>query len=508
MKIFSTSQVAALDRFTIENEPVSELGLMERASTAIAGWLAEKFAPEQKLVCFAGPGNNGGDAVTVTRMLLELGFSCRLFILANPSKLKESTRLALGKLAAQQKVEPVFIQSEADFPVIEGDTILVDGLFGSGLNRPLSGLAAALVCHINHSGATVAAIDIPSGLMGEGNQENNPDTIVCARYTLCLQFPKLSVLFVENECFAGEWVVLPIGLSQFAIDATETPYHFLTDSEAVRIIRVRSRFAHKGNFGRALLIAGSQGKMGAAVLAARACLRSGAGLLTVHVPHRFDRVLYGAVPEAMCSVDTSEYLFTEFPALDGFDAVGVGPGLGMENNTEKALLRLLEAKPKKLVLDADALNILAKNRQWLSELPANSILTPHPKEFERLAGASSNSFERLQKQRAFSETYQVIIVLKGAWSSISFPGGQVVFNSSGNPGMATAGSGDVLTGVLTGLLAQGYCPKDAAVLGVFLHGLSGDMAAAGSSQEAILAGDIVEGLGAAFSRLKGLTNGH
>jgi NAD(P)H-hydrate epimerase len=348
---------------------------------------------------------------------------------------------------------------------------------------------------------TVVSIDIPSGLMGEDNTGNIPENIIQADFTLTFQFPKISFFFAENEKYIGSWEVLPIRLHPDGIAQTQTGFFLIEKEEIQQIVPVRSRFGHKGTYGHALLIAGSFGKMGAAVLASKACLRSGVGLLTTHVPHLGYPIIQTAVPEAMASVDQHDSIFTEFPDLTQFSAVGVGPGIGLKSNTKKAFCELLEKSQVPMVIDADALNILSANKIWLEKIPANSILTPHPGEFKRLVGESGNSYIRIQKQIEFSKKYKVIVVLKGAFTSVSTPDGRLFFNSSGNPGMATAGSGDVLTGIVLGLLAQGISPENAALAGVYLHGLAGDLAILENSEYSLVSGDIVKFLGKAFLSL-------
>nr|MBD3622218.1 NAD(P)H-hydrate dehydratase [Sunxiuqinia sp.] len=372
----------------------------------------------------------------------------------------------------------------------------------SGLSRKLDGLPLQITEKVNHSNAMVVAIDIPSGLFGEDNSENDLTAVIRADYTLTFQFPKLSFFFPEHGELVGKWGVLPIGLHPDVIAKTETPFCFLNEEEIAKKIPVRKKFSHKGTYGHALLIAGSYGKVGAALLASKACFRSGVGLLTAHIPHSAYQIIQTAIPEAMCSIDASDLMFTEFPDLTQFSAVGAGPGLGVKPNSRKALLRLLEASPSKLVLDADALNILSLHPEWLELLPEKSILTPHPKEFERLVGKTDDSYTGLQVQSAFSKKYQVIVVLKGAHSRITSPDGQVFFNTTGNPGMATAGSGDALTGIILGLLAQGFEPLEAALVGVFVHGLAGDLAATQFDELSLVASDLIENLGKAFLQLR------
>lgn len=502
MKIFTTRQIAEIDRFTIQNEPVSDIDLMERAALQVVNWLVHNIPAGRKLMIFAGPGNNGGDAMAIARKMANRNYSSEVFLLDLGKELKGSPAINLKRLEEQGQVKVIRIASESDMPEIYPDAIVIDGLFGSGLGRQLDGLTEKVVAAINASGALVIAIDMPSGLFGEDNSSNDLSKVIKAGYTLTFQFPKLSFFFPEHENLLGQWKVLPIGLHAGAIASAETPFYFLTADFIASKLMKRNKFAHKGKFGHALLIAGSRCKMGAAVLASKACLRGGVGLLTTHVPNPAISIIQIAVPEAMCSADASDLMFTEFPDLSLFTAVGVGPGIGIKPNSQRALHELLAKKPGKLVLDADALNILAVRPEWFDILPENAILTPHPKEFERLVGPATDSWSRLQLQMQFSKKYRVIVVLKGAYTSISFPGGDVFFNTTGNPGMATAGSGDVLTGLILGLLAQPYRPADAALLGVYLHGLAGDLAAEQTGQEALTSGDLNEYLGKAFLHVR------
>lgn len=502
MKLFTCAQIAGIDQQTMKLEPIASNDLMERASFMVADWLVQHIDRRKPVHLFAGPGNNGGDALAVARMLAWSNLNCTVFLCSFGRELKGDPATNWARLEEQNKVILKKIDSEEDIPEISPETIVIDGLFGSGLNKPLDGLAAKIVKAINQSAATVVSIDIPSGLFGEDNSGNNLSAIVRANYTITFQFPKLSFLFPENEQFVGEWKVLLIGLHPEAIAQTESNMYSLTKEFISGKITKRGKFSHKGTFGHALLIAGSYGKMGAAVLASKAGLRSGVGLLTAHLPRKGYEIMQISVPEAMISVDLSKSVFSELPDLSPYSAVGAGPGLDKKSETQQALKNLLLAKPGKLVLDADALNILSENQDWYKHLPENTILTPHPKEFERLAGPSANSFERLQKQLRFSADNKVIVVQKGAHTSISFPDGRLFLNSTGNPGMATAGSGDVLTGIILGLLAQHYSAEDAALIGVFLHGLAGDLAKTELGENALIAGDIISHLGKAFQQFE------
>lgn len=501
MKLFTCQQIAAIDQQTMKLEPISSIDLMERASMQVTDWILHHIDYPQSFWIFAGPGNNGGDALAIARLLAQCNFNCTVFLSTFGRELKGDPAINFEKLQKQGKVNIQTIDSENSIPKIPKQVIIIDGLFGSGLNKPLDGLAKKIVAQINQSEAKIISIDIPSGLFGEDNSANNYENIIKANHTLTFQFPKLSFLFPENNQKVGNWEVLPISLHPNAIQETESRYHYLTHEMISAKIKKRDKFSHKGTFGHAMLIAGSYGKMGAAVLASKACLRSGVGLLTTHIPRLGYEIMQNSIPEAMISIDSSDVAFSEIPELSSYSAIGVGPGLDKKQETQSALKNLLLSQPKKMVIDADALNILSGNQEWYSLLPENTILTPHPKEFERLTGASSNSFDRLQLQVQFSIKYKVILVVKGAHTSISLPNGDIYFNSTGNPGMATAGSGDVLTGIILSLLAQGYSPEDAAILGVYLHGRSGDLAVKKWGPQAMIAGDIIKHLGKAFMQL-------
>ena len=502
MKIFTTAQVADLDKYTIVNEPVESIDLMERASIRVAEWMAGHVDSKQRIAFFAGPGNNGGDALAVARLLSQKNFRVKVFIPNSERHLSDCFLINLKRLNFILEVATINWNSSEELPDLSSYDLIVDGLFGTGLSRPLSGFPSLLVKHLNNSGVPILSIDIPSGLMGEDNGSNDNEAIIRATYTLTFEFPKLSFFFKENEDFIGKWEILPIGLHPDGILRTETPWHYTVLSEMAAIVKQRGKFSHKGTFGHALLAAGSYGKMGAAILAARGCLRSGVGLLTVHLPGAGNQIMQIAVPEAMVSVDESENVISRIQLTDAYKVVGIGPGIGKATETVNAFKALLATFRAPLVIDADALNILSEHPDMLNDIPAGSILTPHPTEFERLAGHSESGFKRLMLGRKFSETHGVILILKGAHTAIISPDGNCWFNSTGNPGMATAGSGDVLTGILSGLIAQGYSPSEAALLGVYLHGLSGDLSLTGSSEEALIAGDIPDQLGKAFSLLK------
>lgn len=502
MKLFTCEQIRAIDAYTIQHEPVSSADLMERAAGKICSWITAKFGRSEHFVVFAGPGNNGGDGLAVSRMLKERGYSVETYCVSITDKTSNDHVINRKRLESLDRFSLNDINSIDQMPVISSGDIIIDAIFGSGLSRAAEGLSKEIIKKINHSDSIRISIDIPSGLFCGDNQMNDKEGIINAHFTLSFQFPKLSFMFADNAQYVGEWLILPIGLDETVIRNTRTPYSLTESKDVLPLIKQRKKFDHKGNFGHGLLIAGSYDKMGAAVMGARAALRTGIGLLTVHSPGCGNLIMQCSVPEAMVNTDKSEKLFSEIEDISHFSAIGIGPGLGTEKETQDALRKLLENNKKPMVIDADALNMLSLNKEWLTLLPEKAILTPHLKEFERLAGECSSGYDRLMRQVAFSGKYNCIVILKGAFSSVTFPDGSIHLNSSGNPGMATGGSGDVLTGMLLSLLAQGYSPENAAVLGVYLHGLAGDIAAEQSSFESIIASDIINCIGKAFNRIR------
>ncbi len=502
MKIFRSKQIAEIDAYTIKNEPISSIDLMERASLKLYEWIIERYHQEQSFKIFVGPGNNGGDGLALARMLADAKYSVEVYIPQISGKLSFDCQKNLDRLKNQTAVSITYITSCEMFSALDEECIVVDALFGSGLSRPLEGLVKDVVKLINDSKAEVVAIDIPSGLFGEDNSLNDLDNCIHADFTLSFQFPKLSFLFPECEMCVGDWEVLPIGLHPDILEELDSPYQLIDRVYIKSLLKTRTRFSHKGTYGHGLLISGSYGKMGAAILASKACLRSGIGLLSTHIPRLGYDIMQTAVPESMVSIDRSDIIFTEYPGLENFDAIGVGPGIDTKCNSERALEELLAESDKPLILDADALNIIGTDQELKKMLPNGTILTPHMKEFERILGISTSAFERNEKQRAFSTEQSVVMVLKGAFSAITDENGRCYFNPTGNPGMATAGSGDVLTGIILSLLAQDYSSIHAALIGVYVHGLAGDLAADEVGEEALIASDIVKFLPQAWKELR------
>lgn len=500
LKIFSSEQVRKADAYTIQNEPVSSIDLMERAAIASFDWMTtNQDLTEKRVLIFCGPGNNGGDGLAIARMLHKKQVEVSVFIPGEPVKKSEDFSVNL------QRLKECGVETQSfdafDLNQLTDNEIIVDALFGSGLSKPLEGIYKELVNQINTSKCITIAIDIPSGLLADKPIDPVKESIIRADYTLSFQFPKLAFLLPENEYFAGNWQVLPIGLHPDFIHSEPCRAYLIEFADVKGILKPRSRFSHKGTFGHALLIGGSKGKIGATVLMGKSCLRSGAGLVTVHLPACGYTVIQTAVPEVMVSVDVDENECTQLPHLDSFSAIADGPGMGTGKNSANMLKHLIQQANIPLLLDADALNILSDNPTWLAFLPKGTVMTPHPGEFARLAGKTSNSFDRLEILRAFCIKYSLNIVLKGAYTVVCSPLGNCYFNPTGNPGMATGGSGDVLTGILTGLLAQGYNATESCILGVYLHGLAGDLAAENTGYEALVARDIIENLGKAFREL-------
>ncbi|MFC2448473.1 MAG: NAD(P)H-hydrate dehydratase, partial [Prevotella denticola] len=489
--------------YTIEHEPIKSVDLMERAAKAITRAVAEEWTTHTPVVVFAGPGNNGGDALAVARLLTNEGYKVRTYLFNITNHLSDDCVTNRQRLLDGRHAKDFTeITAKFDPPELTADTLVIDGLFGSGLNKPLAGGFASLVKYINQSPAKVVSIDVPSGLMSEDNTYNVRANIIHATLTLTLHEKKLAFLFGDAQQFIGRLKVLDIRLSQEYIQKTEAQYYVLEESDVRSRLLHRDDFAHKGNMGNALIVAGSYGMSGAAILATRACLRSGVGKVTVHTPKKNYGVMQISVPEAVLHMDHEETAFTEAVDTDGFDALGIGPGLGCQETTAIAMIAQIRRAQCPIVADADALNILASHRAWMQQLPKGIIMTPHPKELDRLTGSPANAdFERLHRTRELAQSLQAYIILKGHNSALCLPDGQVVFNPTGNSGMATAGSGDVLTGIITALLARGYHQHNACIVGMYLHGLAGDIAVKTLGKESLTASDIIDYLPHAFKHL-------
>lgn len=504
MKIFTAAQIHELDNYTISHEPIKSVDLMERAAKVITRAIMDEWTDRTPVVVFAGPGNNGGDALAVARLLAEANYRVSVFLFNIHNKLSADCAINKQRLIDGKRLTQ-FTEVTVNFdpPELTEDMLVVDGLFGSGINKPLMGGFASLVKYINQCPVKVVSIDIPSGLMCEDNSYNIHSNIIRADLTLTLQQKKLAMMLADCQKYIGRLRVLDIRLSQEFIDKTASTCSILEESDVRRLLLPRPDHAHKGTMGHALLVAGSYGMAGAAVLATKACLRSGVGKVTVHTPRFNYLIMQTAVPEAVLQMDHEETYFSESVDSADYDALGIGPGIGQVEATAIALIGQIRRTSCPIVADADALNILANHQAWMQQLPAGIIMTPHPAEFDRMAGSiSNNDYERLVRAQQMAEHIKGYIILKGHHSALCMPDGHVIFNNTGNSGMATAGSGDVLTGIITGLLARGYERGAACQLGMYLHGLAGDLAAKEVGKESLVASDIIRFLPKAFLKLE------
>ena len=495
MYILSSKEISLADKATIKNKEISSVDLMEHAATACFQWLHSRLQGENiKIHIFCGIGNNGGDGLVMARHLYLNGYNVTCYIvnfsdkrssefLTNYNRLKE-----LGKW-------PVVINNANEIPEIAFEDIVIDAIFGNGLTREPQGFTKELIHYINSTKVFTLAIDIPSGLFSD-KSVSDKNTVLKAEHILTFQTPKLAFLLPENQEFVNTWEVIDIGLDENFITSLEPKVHYSTKTAVLPIYKHRNKWAHKGSYGHALIVGGSFGKIGAPTLAAKAALKIGSGLVSAYVPKCGYTILQIAVPEVMVEVDDDTAL-TYFNVKTNASVIGIGPGMGTTEKTAVGFEKFIKENKLPLVIDADGINLLAKNNAIISELPHKTILTPHPKELERLIGSWKNDYDKLQKSIEFSDKNEVIIVLKGAHTVI-IDGQSMYFNSTGNPALATAGSGDVLTGLITGLIAQHYDPLQAAIFGVYLHGKTADLALPETGHETFTASTILEYLGNAI----------
>ena len=487
------SEIKEADEYTIIHEPIASIDLMERASRAFVNNFIQHFSTAyKKIFVLAGLGDNGGDGLAIARMLYALGYEVEIYVVNYSNKQSANFLINLERL--KNKIIPQWVENTTELPDFDDNTLVIDAILGAGLSRPLDGLIKSVAEKLNASKAEIVAVDIPTGLFADSLNAKD-DVVINAHYTITFQAPKLAFVLPQNADIVGEWIVVDIGLHEKFIEQIAAKYLY-TDSQTVKaIIKPRKKFANKGNFGHALMMAGSYGMIGAAVLSTRACLRSGVGKVTVYAPKCGYEILQTSVPEAMCLPNESTDLLEKLPELDAYQAIGIGCGNGTEPETVALVEELLKNIRVPIVIDADALNIIAADKKRLKLLPENAILTPHPKEFQRLIGTKwENDYEKLKILSVFAADYKCIVCLKGAFTAIALPDGTIHFNSTGNAGMAKGGSGDVLTGMILALLAQGYTPQEAAILGVYEHGLAGDRAAQIKSPTSMIASDIIENI--------------
>lgn len=497
MKIFETEKIRSADEFTIKSEPVSSILLMERAAIACVNWISLYCKNHTKFAVFCGNGNNGGDGFAIARLLYLKGFDVDVFINQSNKKFSDNTQQNYKRL---KEISGVFIKDYNEIEKYNFDekTIIIDALFGTGLSRKLEGIYKKLIVSLNSKNSLKISIDIPSGMFGDKLNEAD-DIIFKTDFTLTFQFWKKAFLHPETGRFTGKVIVLDIELSKEFIDKTSTDDFVIDDDEILKIFKPRESFTHKGTYGKTIIVAGSYGKIGAAVLATKSALKVGSGLTFVHSPACGYEILQTSVPEAMFISGGEKCI--ENIEIQKDSTYGIGSGLGTEPLTEKALLHFLKQASESLVLDADALNIISKSKENLKLIPKNSIITPHPKEFERLFGKTENSFERLNLAKIKSEELNIYIVLKDHHTQVVTPNGQIFYNITGNSGLSKGGSGDILTGIITSLLAQKYSEYEAAVFGVWLHGKAADFAAEKISKEAMQPTDVIDELGRVFLEL-------
>jgi ADP-dependent NAD(P)H-hydrate dehydratase / NAD(P)H-hydrate epimerase len=499
MKIFSTAQIRACDAYTIKTAGITSASLMERAAGQCVSWLREHFPKDTLFVVLCGTGNNGGDGLAITRLLQQRGYGVKAFLLMHGKELSADCQANLTRLQSIDKELAGMVNPDTYITDIPANIVIIDAIMGTGLSRPTSGWIASFIDRINELPNQKIAIDIPSGLPADVLPDADA-SVVKANHTLSFQFYKRTFLHAESAGYTGNIHILDIGLDKNFINATHTQYTTVERTEVQAIYKPRSPFGHKGTYGSALLVGGSYGKIGAISMSTKAALRAGAGLATALVPGCGYSVLQTNVPEALCQTNGT-YVLEKIEGWEHISAIGIGPGMGNDKKTIEAISDLIDACKNPIVVDADALNILAAHPDLLAKLPKGSVLTPHPKEFARLFGENTNSMIQLDHARIQAMRYNINIVLKGHHTAVITTEGDCRYNMTGNAGMATGGSGDVLTGIITGLMAQGYQPHEAAIMGVYLHGVAGDFAAINSSQEAMIAGDITENLGKAFRSL-------
>ena len=499
MEILTAEQVYEVYEATAKSQGVTALDLMERAGTTCFEWIHARLQGSPiKILVFCGIGNNGGVGMVIARHLHQHGYNVESYVVNFNKKRTEGFLHNFDRLK-DAGVWPTIINSENEFPTYTAKDIVVDAILGIGLARKIKGFTVELIKYINSVKAYTLSTDIPSGMFAD-KSVTKECTILEASHTLTFQRPKTAFLLPENEPYVYTWEAINIGLDEQYIHQMDTVKHFITQKEDVlQLYKPREKFSHKGTFGHSLIIAGSFGKIGAAILASQGALKIGSGKVTAYVPKCGYQIMQISTPEIMVEVDAENEL-EFFNYKSSPTVLGVGCGIGTSDKTKKGFKKFLEANKLQLVLDADALNILSENKELLKLLPENTVLTPHPTEFERLVGKWKNDHDKLEKLKEFSSIYKVIVVLKGAHTVIA-NGDKLYFNTTGNPALATAGTGDVLLGIITGLIAQNYEPFVASILGVYLHGKTANIAINNMSVETFVASSVLDYLDDAYMSL-------
>lgn len=502
MKIFTTEEIREIDKYTIEVEGISSLDLIEKVGEGIVAEVTSRWLPTKPVTIFAGPGNNGADALAAARLLFERGFKPQIFLFnIGGDRLSPECQACRDRLVSLPGIDFNEIINNFSLPDLMKTHLVIDGLFGSGLRDHLTGGFTSLVQYINESRATVISIDVPSGMFGDWNKDSIHRNVIHADITLAIQFPRPAFFLRENAELVGEWKILDIGLSQKASATIMPTYYMIESNDVKRKLKRRHRFVTKADLGSVAIIAGSYGMMGASVLATRAAVRGGVGKVTAIAPRCGFNILQSTVPEAMFQADKNEVILTNITLRNDYSAIAIGPGLGTHELTVSAVDDFLASMKRPLIVDADALNCIAKRPAMLNNLPVMSIITPHAGEFDRLFGQHSTDYERITKAIEVSHQYNIFIILKSHYTAIIRPDGKIYFNSSGTPAMATAGAGDCLTGLVASLLAQGYLPEIAAIMGVFIHGRAGEIAEKRQGLYSVTAGDICDCIGPAINSI-------
>lgn len=500
MKLFSKEQIYKGDKITAKRQNISSTELMERAGMQIFNWLHMRMQGAQVPIhVFCGIGNNGGDGLVVARHLIVYGYNVKTYVVNCSDKRTKDFLVNYERIKETTKKWPEMLNCEDDFPEIGEDDIIIDAIFGIGLNRPADDWVKGLFQHFRKSKAFTLAVDMPSGLYAD-KVPKDENGVVWANMTLSFASPKLAFFLPQTAKYTQQWEILDIGLDPEFFQSTETEAELIGKTEMLQVYEPRKNFSHKGTYGHVLMIGGSYGKMGAVVLASKAALSSGAGLVTAFIPKCGYQIMQTAFPETMVITDKEEELIKNIEFDIEPNSIGVGIGMGTQVETISAFKAFLKKNNKPLVIDADGINILSKETELLKLLPKGTVLTPHPKELERLIGKWKDDFDKLKKVKEFSKQNNVIIVIKGS-NTITVHDNKLYINSTGNPGLATAGTGDVLTGIISGLIAQGYEPYVAAVFGVYLHGKSGDIAVEDVGYQGLIASHVIEYLGKAYMDL-------
>lgn len=471
LKLLTAAQAKEVDAYTILKEPILAVDLMERASKAFVSFFINHF-PDRNLTIavYAGTGNNGGDGLAIARMLHQHGYRSLSVKIARFSRHISNEFEHNRQLLLHNGVKVVEIIASSNFPE-EQAAILIDALLGSGLNKPLSAEFARLVAYLNDLKKTIVAVDVPAGFFTEGILDQEA-LVLKANLVITFQFPAINFLLPESASYMDSWEVVPIGLNEPFLRSLDSPYFWIEEMDIRQMIKRRLPFQHKGSFGHVLVIAGQERTMGAALLTAAASTYAGSGLTTACIPEKGTTALHTYMPEIMLIQRTANVV----PEIDWqkYQVIAIGPGLGIGPDAEALLSEVLHQFKQPLVLDADALNVLAVKPELWELLPINSVITPHVKEFDRLFGTHASWWSRLETIRHKALEKRIFIILKNRYSILATPEGHIYFNPTGNPAMATGGMGDVLTGIIASFLAQGYPSKEACHLALFVHGKAGD----------------------------------